>query len=659
MSNLASTTTFERQTLGFFPPEIWSLVLDSLSLREVLLLSETGDKLVCKRVRSCLRRLTLTRHQHAPQKISPTFLSSWDGLQELNLDNVPVLPDGHYYIRVDMLPTTLKSLSMTISPKSLQQFLSPLSEPEVASSAPLLYLSQLTTMKIKTYSYFDTNIFLEEANYEPFGLWIQKLPLLSLNIDAAIFPSTFINYMPTSLTFLGCHLGFDWENIDEPEIYSPQILRFTSFTSLQKLMLTLDFDTVWTEGLLPTSITDLAIIISVEDAQPMDIWSHLPPHLTSLHVDHDLCHALDASKLPRTLQYLYARSIDVDVIPNLPFLRELLTDSGIDQQERFDPSILPKSIQRLLPPIEIKPANWKCLPRSLTHLRLPRGISPNDLEFVPHLPPRLYNISLRHTTKELVEALPCRKSLSVLNCNERGSSSILSYLVNFPSLYMLTIDFECDITPLSQLCAPLGHLVIVLKENQLNDFKLPSSCFKTLRCLNIRSVLKHQRLKSPLKVLPWLSSLPASLQQLMFDEYPIELSLLSNLPICCSNISVAALFDDSNIVQLAHLPHHIQSLQLKILSLDEVGDPLRISLDTLLKSLPRQLRDFTCGDRSLAFEEPVSAWEDIMIRNLPSLPFFQRFKPRSDHHKNRLYVELLDRAFKKRDRNFKENPIQL
>ena len=641
MGDLTLKSTFEGLKLAFFPPDIWFLLLDVLSFREVLLLSETGNKQVYKHVKSCLRHITLTRKQQAPRRISPTFLSSWNGLQELILDDIPKLPDGHYDIRVDMLPTTLTSLFMFLSPESLPEFFSPLSEPQATSSASSPFLPQLTALHIHAW-YSADEISFRKTFYEPFGLWIQKLPLLSLNLDRIVFPPIIVNYMPQSLVKIVCNLG----GLDLEEQH---ILRcFTSFTSLQTLHVRLNFATKWFEGLLPTSVTDLIISGSHEKE---NIWNHLPPHLVSLHIEcQTRINVSTVSQLPRSLQSLTLHDIDLDAIPHLPPSLTTFNGDYINGSSLFpvDPSILPKSLQTLGLPLEMDAQNWKSLPRSLTSLITPSfAIHHADLEFVPHLPPQLCLLSLPNATLELVRALPCRQYLTQLYMDS-GFPTILSALVDFPSLKELTIQFDCDITPLSQLCAPLERLGIPVKKDQLDEIKLPSSCFFTLQHLNIRYEPLWTDLGiSPLpwKPLPWLSSLPASLTSLDFGNYPIHPLSLSNLPECCKFVNVAVHVDDFECSQLAHLPRSIHYLHIATQRREDDEEPLRTRLDTLLKSLPRKVMVFSFHGVRVEVLEPQSEWDDIMMQHLPFLPFLERFFV--NHEK---FTDLLSRARERQSR---------
>ena len=641
MSDLASTSTVEWHTLGFFPPEIWSLLLDSLSLREVLLLSETGDKRVYKRVKSGLQRLELCRTQIIPQRISPTFISSWNSLIELNLDGIHSLSDGSYSIHVNMLPPSLRSLEMIIKrPSDLSQFLAPLTDPQLTATCFEPYLPHLTKLQIDNQG---TTLVLDidKALYEPFGHWIQKLPLLDLTLSFMRFPPEIVLYLPTTLQSIALKLTSKIDSTNQTQFLLESYLPSSSLTCLH---LSLDMSVDWSKIVIPSTVTDL----DVSEPPHVDqskLWHFLPPHLVSLHIkDSTLIDVGIASQLPQTLQSLTFDTIDKAAIAFLPRSLTSLKAHNSNLNFSFDPILLPPSLTHLQMDLYVPPENWKSLPRGLTEFDYQNSFVQPLIAHISSLPPSLTNLVLEDPVSELIQALPCQRTIESLRIYGSGSYSLnncISLLTNFSSLSTLQIMIDADLSQLSLLNAPLHTLMIDAEESRLSVMEFSPSCHRSLRYLVVAYTNRSRQEQDTQPIPPprWLLSLPPSLLRCDISRRFIAPSWLSHLPPSCRSINFAV---DSTVFdynQLSCLPQRLTQVgigdvsdwavdsdwDINYVPAQDLAAP-KISLIDLLNSLPRRIDYFSASLTKVQWMEPESTWVDIFSRCLSSrLSFLRTF----------------------------------
>lgn len=518
-----------------------------------------------------------------------------------------------------MLPTSLRSLSITMKPEQLFDFVEPLPESQLRQST---HLPNLTSLKIDAHSVYS----LSKAQYESFGQWLQQLPLSSLELPNTLFEPGFTTHLPNTLSYCDIYLQSD---------LSGEVLTLSfptpNLTSLS-LGLELGTETEW-DGVLPSSLTSL-------DINHETAWHHLPPNLITLashapiFMDSDI-----ASLLPRCLETLvFEGHLKLAAIPYLP---RSLTELALSQFDPIasEPVTLPPSLTKLTldctldctPP----PNRWKYLPRLLDFRAMVDCSDATVLNFISDLPPTIAVICIYEPSAELIRKLPCQKSLESVELNSSPTATrlntCLSEMINFPSLIDLHVDHGFDITGLVHLTAPLKHLIVEVRPDYLDKFQLPPSCFNTLVALgyhHAHNVEEDRTLQSP----PWLMSLPTSLVSLDLANVTVHPSSLSNLPSTCTNVCFCVLRSEFDFKQIAHLPHTIRLLQLKILGRNEQEDEesissMKISLNDLLHSLPSQIRQFTSSVALLEPTEHEDTWKPIFHRHLPSLPYLFTFEP--------------------------------
>lgn len=223
MSELTSKSTLERHKLGTLPADFWAALLHFVSLREVLLLSETGDKRVYQHIKNGLKRLYLKREQVIPRRISPNFASSWNGLYELKLGDVDSKSnDCFYYIRANLLIatnlplwdvkvlvdfTSLKSLSIGfhIDLASLSLLNSPLEYLELRVSATGLHRLILPSSCSQTLHTLHVYPDSSNSHYELLNLpWLSTLPhsLCHLETKGFFIHPSLLSNLPASCTRL-------------------------------------------------------------------------------------------------------------------------------------------------------------------------------------------------------------------------------------------------------------------------------------------------------------------------------------------------------------------------------------------------------------------------------------------------------------------------
>ena len=643
MDNLASNTASESHTLASFPTEIWSSLLRLLSLRDILVLTETGSKRVSQHIRSCVRSLHLSRSRIIPQRISPSFILKWHGLHNLNIDCIRSSSEEDYCIRVNMLPPTLRSLTMTLPADSLLQFINPLSDPHLDSTSQYNYLPNLTELNITIMLSLAVDL-LVEADYTPFGRWLQKLPLTSLHQTSYSLPPQFIAYLPASLTSIKLKLesGFD-ESISEEDSLKLPSSTFSSFSSLSTLHLHLASDFDWDEGVIPSTVTNLKIAAFSELP---NLLYQLPPNLVSMDMSTCVIDSTTAPLLPRSLKSLTFANITNSALPLLPPSLTELRCAVSRRRYNFDPIVLPRSLITLNLSLQMMPAVWKNLPKSLERcsFRFP-PIDPVHLELVPHLPPSLTSITLHKPTYDLIRALPCQSAVKELILSRQSLDKsplehCLAELVNFCSLTRLNLDVDADLSQFSLLNAPLEYLSLFVLEHRMNDLVFPASCLRSLK-----ELFFHRRTKSEvrsIKSLPWLPSLPTSLERLTIKNMCLDPSSLSTLPASCHRLEFETLLELFEFSQLKQLPQTIRDLKVFILecaSSDDLEDdtPVLPTFETflseILSSLPHQIRMFNAEGPKFVLREPESTWVEIFRTHLShSLPFLGTFQMGSISH---------------------------
>ena len=516
----------------------------------MLLLTEIGNKRILQRVRGNLRHLHLQRTQIRPQQISETFISSWSGLYGLKIDAINPRQDGTYSIRFNKLPSTLLSLSMTLFTKDLIAFINPATDLKLASTSHPTIPPHLTCLQIR---FMDSATrILPDEHFEPIGRWIQQFPLSHLRLGR--IPLSIVHYLPSTLTFVELDLQL---STSEVNLFRNTFSLLSSLTSLQ---LNSDSQLKWSEGAIPSSVTHFSLPKENYLSSENEAWHFLPPHLTSVNIQSPI-DANIVSKLPQTLQSLSALNIDEAAIPLLPKSLTYLSCSRFGSDHLKDPSILPKSLISLHVPLIIAPRQWACLPRGLKHFHT-QTLNPGmSIDLLANLPPLLSHLAILQATTELLRSLPCSQSLTELHLLD---SACLTEIGLFSSLTTLYVDFIFDWELLSLITAPLKHLSLRAIPDLLEGFKLPSSCAFTLIRLRFTSKKdpQYERL-----TLPWISSLPHSLEELYFPSasFHIPPSVLSHLPKTCIKVEFGIIVEHFDYSELAHLPHTLQQLSIWLL----------------------------------------------------------------------------------------------
>lgn len=581
--------------------DIWSSIIEYLPFKSFLLLLETGDSRI-ELIRKAIRHLRLNRIQIRCRPFPTYFLNSFSNIVSLSISTTNTfyhesLQDLH------SLCDSLSSLTILLTAQNaigVFHVLSLLLRRTNDDSPPKL--SELTITNEP-----DDSHILEMQQSHLLGSIIMDLQLTVLTCKTKLHPCV-VSYLPKTLNHLRISL-YATSN----EIFFPAQVNLPNLLTMRIKARNPCYRVLTIPMVIPASVTHLDITTN-----DTNIWSRLPSGLLSLSITGvDLDNAESVSALPRMLEKLrITDSLNPEFIPYLPpNLQVLERESTTVDFYSVDPSVLPRSLNRLNMYSIIEGGGWKNLPRGLHSVDIAGNVivsNPSHFPFIGDIPSLLGISFLIAPTVEVLRAISNRQSLKILSIYSNKNLDFMSVFSSytFTSLERLNLSLpyvDCDILNAIQIPS-LTNLAIQVIGGNLN-FNNDLISFPRLNKLNYLLLsCTSDRHRNPSALPSFFQALPSTLTALGLVDYVVDLSQLSvkSFPSSLTKLTLSlSIHQQFSFTLLSKLPNSIQKLSL-FLNAVECGHRseefiLQSSLKDILSSLPRSIRSFSCFDHSLSY----------------------------------------------------------
>lgn len=620
MLTLSHPRDLTAQSLAMSPATLHGLdrsaleaVLGFLPTSSIIRLLETGDKVFTSHVYPAIQHLDLKGPYYFPTNL----IRSATALKSLKLVchwRYPV--KGYENLRIATLPSSLRSLDLLISDRLFESTFCAVEDDAELDGALAAHMPHLESLSICIAPIEDEDEM--SAQYEPrFSALIKNLNLTTLKLNGAGVHLTFLEKVPATVTVLQLDIAQgEYEGVSLP----PNVLD----VSMRGYLTWGFFSTPF-----PASLVDLRLM-NTSYFEDSTTFPALPANLTTLALSEfgnfttEHAQNLPLSLTALTLSEMY---VEEEVLDALPRGLKTLESSPLECETVTLPPSLTSYIGN-----DLESDSWATLPRSLKHLPS-NTITVSDAELAADLPPSLAELMLSSPTVELIQALPCTKTIEKLWVFGSVEDGAFELVAGFPALKTLFLGAVVDYSIFTQFTSRITDLHIGFTPSTLkNAWTIPfdapwASSLQSLRLFNMPGngseeeddETDYTELQNK-----WAASLPSSLTKLDVSDIMLPTSIFAGLPRSLKELEVLLHWPSVTIPAFKNLPSGLQDIKVAAKSL---SSNVKTSIAELAESLPRRLQSFYVRDPAhiQLTDENLVSLVDAMRPLLVKLPYLEVF----------------------------------